>query len=183
MDLDEEKRGPLGDAEALAVTTLRELSESEKMRAAQSRLRGGIVVRPIDVPGPLGEFEKAILDIVTAERERAKERQLFGKLVRPKDSRISGPFGEAERDAVATVEKIRQEEEERLRNIKKTLEENRPMEKSRNSPLGFLESISIGILRGPDLVMKVVNRVNELLSSENLDTPKTNEEDEGGNAL
>ena len=49
--------------------------------------------------------------------------------------------------------------------------------------LGFLESISIGILRGPDLVMKVVNRVNELLSSENLDTPKTSEEDEGGNAL
>lgn len=169
MDLEEGKRGPLGNAEARAMTTIKEFSDSERMRAAQSRLRGGKIVRPIDVPGPLGEFEKAILDIVTAERERARERLMSGKIVRPKDSRLSSPLGNAERDAVATVDKIRKEEEERLRNIRKSLEENRPMEKSRNTPLGILESVSVGLLRGPDLVMKVIDRVSELLSSEKLD--------------
>ncbi len=168
MDLEADKRGPLGNAEEKFVKKLNEISESEKLRAAQSKQRGGEVVRPIDVPGPLGEFEKAILDIVEAERQRAKYRQESGQLVRPKDSKLVGPLGEAEREAVDAINKIRDEEYERLRALRQSLEENRPMTASRGSPLAFLESIFVGVFRAPELLMKVYDRVNELMASETL---------------
>ena len=173
MDVEENKRGPLGKAEALAVSKIKDISESEKLRAAQSKLRGGEIVRPIDVPGPLGELEKVFLDIMGAERSRAKEREISGKIIRPKDSKISGPFGNAEREAVAVVDKVRKEEEERFRNIRLVMEENRPMQKSEFSLLGILEKILVGLLRGPQLFLKVIQRVLELLKSEKLE-----EEDE-----
>ena len=53
-------RSPLGDAEARAVLALERVVESEKFRMDQSRRRGGEAVRPIDVPGPLGEFERYV---------------------------------------------------------------------------------------------------------------------------
>eukprot|EP00816_Leptocylindrus_hargravesii_P005125 CAMPEP_0196809912 /NCGR_PEP_ID=MMETSP1362-20130617/9793_1 /TAXON_ID=163516 /ORGANISM="Leptocylindrus danicus, Strain CCMP1856" /LENGTH=360 /DNA_ID=CAMNT_0042184753 /DNA_START=80 /DNA_END=1158 /DNA_ORIENTATION=- len=169
MDMEESKRGPLGQAEAKAVSKIKEIADSEKLRAEQSKIRGGAVVRPIDIPGPLGEFEKKILDIVTAEKQRAKDRETnAGKMVRPKDSRITGPFGQAEMKAVSSLDRVRKEEEERLRNIRKAMEENRPMEKSRDSPLGLLESIFVGILRAPQMIQKVWDRVQELMQSEML---------------
>ena len=66
-DLNEEKRGPLGDAEARFVAALNEIRDSERMRLEQSRRRGGEIVRPIDVPGPLGEMERWYLELLTSE--------------------------------------------------------------------------------------------------------------------
>lgn len=177
MDMEESKRGPLGQAEAKAVSKIKEIADSEKLRAEQSKIRGGEVVRPIDVPGPLGEIEKKIMDIVTAEKQRAKDRESnAGRMVRPKDSRLAGPFGQAELKAVSSLDRVRKEEEERLRNIRKAMEENRPMEKSRDSPLGLLESIFVGMLRAPQMIQRVFDRVQELMQSEML-VPRSKEDE------
>ena len=51
------------------------------------------MVRPIDVPGPLGEMELAIAEVVRAEKQRVKDRKNnLGKLVRPKDATMKGPL-------------------------------------------------------------------------------------------
>ena len=67
-DLDEAHRGPLGEAEMKAVAAIREILDSERLRVEQSMARDKIV-RPIDIPGPLGEFEMAVLDVVEAEQQ------------------------------------------------------------------------------------------------------------------
>lgn len=168
-DLDESVRGPLGEAESKAVEAIREILDSEKVRVDRSKLQGG-TVRPIDVPGPLGEFEMAILEVVKAEQQRKLDREgnpgaLF---VRPKDSTRKGPLGELEEQAVAAVEKLTNEEKERLRNMQRFLEENRPMEQDKSSILGMIEAISVGILRAPILLFQIFARVKELLESEPL---------------
>lgn len=166
-DVEESKRGPLGEAEARVVAALREIQASEKLRYEQSLLRGGEVVRPIDVPGPLGEMEMAITEVVRSEQQRAKDRERNkGRLVRPKDASLKGPLGEAELGAVQVFERLTQEERERLRNIQQFLREKRPMENERDSPLGITEAVVVGILRAPQLLMTVVDRVKELMQSE-----------------
>lgn len=169
-DMEEGKRGPLGEAEARAVSTINEIATSEKMRAQLSKQRGGELVRPIDVPGPLGEVERKVLEAMAAERQRAKERELNdGKCVRPKDATIPGPLGEAERKAMEDLDLLKQEEKERLRNIQRVLQEKRPLERDPDSALGVTERFTLGLLKGPRLLGKVAERVVELMSSSKLD--------------
>lgn len=166
-DLDESLRGPLGEMEMEAVKILEEIQTSEKLRAEQSRSRGGEVVRPIDVPGPLGEFEMAVTELFQAEKLRSAERKAAnGEIVRPKDAKVRGPLGEAEYQAYEAIKQLNLEEMKRLESIRRLLKENRPMEKDRNSFLGFLESLLVGFTRGPKLLVSVIDRVKELLSSE-----------------
>ena len=61
-DMDESQRGPLGEAELKAVAAVKEILDSEKLRAEQSKMRDQ-VVRPIDIPGPLGDFEMAVFSL------------------------------------------------------------------------------------------------------------------------
>ena len=169
-DVEQGKRGPLGDAEAKAVSTLSEIASAEKMRAQLSKQRGGEMVRPIDVPGPLGEVERKVLEAISAERQRAKERELNdGKCVRPKDATIPGPLGEAERKAIDDLNLLKLEEEERLKNVRRVLREKRPMEADSDSPLGVTERFAVGLLKGPRLLGKVAERVVELMSSSKLE--------------
>ena len=168
-DLEEQKRGPLGDLEAKVVNALDEIRNAERLRMEQSRRRGGEIVRPIDVPGPLGELERWYLELITAEKQRAKDREMNnGGLVRPKDATIQGPMGTAELEFSQAINVIKEEETERLKNVKRLLEEKRPMEADRDSPLGILEAIIVGIFRAPQLLFRVIDRVRELLDSETL---------------
>jgi hypothetical protein len=168
-DLEESKRGPLGEAELAAVAAIIDVLDSEKLRMEQSKLREGIV-RPIDVPGPLGDFEMAVLEVVKAEQQRQldKEENPGTFLVRPKDSTRKGPLGELEEQAVEAVKRLTNEEKERLRNIQRFLDENRPMEQDKFSILGIIETITVGILRAPILIFQIFARVKELLESEPL---------------
>jgi hypothetical protein len=168
-DVEIEKRGPLGNFEAKVVNALDEIRKSEELRMEQSRQRGGEIVRPIDVPGPLGEAERWYLDLITSEKQRGKDRDKNdGKLVRPKDASIEGPMGAAERQFSNAMTVVRNEETERLKNIKRVLEENRPMERDRQSVVGFTEAFLVGVFRAPQLIFRVVDRVKELLESEKL---------------
>ena len=165
-------RGPLSEMEEEAVKILDEINKSERLRAEQSRARGGEIVRPIDVPGPLGELELKVAEIFRAEQMRSKQRQWNeGKIVRPKDAKIRGPLGEAELQAFEAIKELNAEEVKRLKSIQRVLEENRPMETNRDSPIGILEAIVVGVLKGPKLVISVIKRVQELLNSEPLDVP------------
>jgi hypothetical protein len=168
-DMDESTRGPLGEAELRAVTLIREVLESEKLRIRQSKI-GGKLVRPIDVPGPIGEFEMTVLEVVKAEQQRKldREKEPGTLLVRPKDSSRKGLLGELEQAAVEAVQKLTNEEKERLRNIKRVLDENRPMDQESLSPLGIIEAIIVGIVRAPILLFQIILRVTELLDSEPL---------------
>lgn len=175
-DVDADSRGPLGELEQEAVRILDEINQSERLRAAQSKARGGEIVRPIDIPGPLGEFEMKISELFRAEQLRSQQKQWNeGKVVRPKDAKVRGPLGEAELQAYETIKELNAEEMKRLKSIQKVLEQNRPMEANRNSLLGILESVIVGIVRAPRLFMSVVARVQELIQSETLDLPKNSE--------
>ena len=168
-DLNEEKRGPLGNAEARIVAALNDIRDSEKLRLEQSKRRGGEIVRPIDVPGPLGEMERWYLELLTSERERSKEANKSEvKLIRPKDASFQGPLSFAERKFVDGIGNIKDEEKERLKNIQKSMQENRPMEKDRTSALGLIEAFIVGVLRGPQLLFRVIDRVKELMDSSKL---------------
>ena len=168
-DLDESSRGPLGELESAVVSALRNIQRSEMLRMEQSRLRGGEVVRPIDIPGPLGEFELAVADMIKTERLRARDGQQKDAIIRPKDATVKGKLGEYEMQAVEAVRQLTEEERERLRNIQRRLEDSRPMFSDEKSFLGILESILVGILRAPALLIGVIQRVMELLASEPLD--------------
>jgi hypothetical protein len=166
-------KGPLGEAETRAVLALSRIIESEKARMDQSRRRGGEAVRPIDVPGPLGEFERYVGDIIRSERQRVKDRELNeGRLVRPKDATISSGLGEVERKASEDWETLRNEEKQRLSSLRQFMSERRPMERDKDSPLGVTEAFTVGLFRGPRLLAAVADRVKELLKSEELETDK-----------
>lgn len=170
-DLDHGKRGPLGEAEAKISDALAAIRESEMLRRKQSEMRGGARVRPIDVPGPVGEFEKAVGEIVRAEQQRVREAQEGDeRVIRPKDAKLKGPLGEAELEAINSFQRLAEEERERLRNIQRVLEENRPMESDQWSFWGFAESFVVGLLRGPQLLMSVADRVQELMKTATLDS-------------
>jgi len=161
MEMDESTRGPLGEAEWKAVKAIRQIVDAEKTRMNQSRLRD-VIVRPIDVPGPIGELEMKILDVIDAERQRVADG------VRPMASSKKGPLGELEEQAVAIVEKLTKEEKERLRNINRFLKENRPMEQDEKSFWGIVETVAVGIVRAPILIYQIILRVRELLDSTTL---------------
>ena len=168
-DLDEAHRGPLGEAEMKAVAAIREILDSERLRVEQSMARDKIV-RPIDIPGPLGEFEMAVLDVVEAEQQRQADSEESGSiLVRPKDATVKGPLGELEEMAVEAVNRLTSEEKVRLQNIQRFLDENRPMEQEEWSVLGVFESVAVGILRAPILMVQIFKRVKDLMESEPLD--------------
>jgi hypothetical protein len=168
-DLDESSRGPLGELELSVVSALRKIKESEMLRMEQSRRRGGEVVRPIDVPGPLGEFELAVAEMIATERLRARDGEKAESIIRPKDATVKGKLGEIEDQVVEALSRLTEEERQRLRSIQRKLEDNRPMTADEPSLLGLIESIVVGILRAPALLIGVVDRVRELLQSENLD--------------
>lgn len=169
-DVDEAVRGPLGEAELQAVRILKDIQESEKMRMTQSQRRGGALVRPIDVPGPLGEFELSVLELFDAEQKRARERKSNNlQFVRPKDAKYKGPLGQAEQQAYETIQKLSQEEKKRLESIQRILREKRPMENDSKSVLGVLETFLVGLVRAPVMLVSVFDRVRELLSSEELE--------------
>ena len=166
---DMKTRGPLGEAEAKAVLALDRIIESEKIRMERSQLIGD-TVRPIDVPGPLGELEKCVGDIIRAEKQRVKDREKNdGKLVRPKDASMRSGLGDVEQKAVEDWEKLAAEEKERLVSFKRFLAERRPADVLPTSPLGILESFIVKLINGPRLVRKTLDRVQELLSSSTFD--------------
>lgn len=169
-DLEASKRGPLGEAELRASEAIREILNSEKVRMEQSRRRDG-VVRPIDIPGPLGELEMAVLDIVKAEEQRKLEtKENSGAvLVRPMDARTKGPLGELEAQASEAVKRLTEEEKQRVRNIQRYLDENRPMQQAQPSALGMVETVVVGIVRAPILLFQILSRVKDLLESETID--------------
>jgi len=173
-DLDPSERGPLGDAEAQAMSLLTEIAESERIRGDMGRRRKSLV-RPIDVVGPLGEVELAVSRLVQSEQKRfaqaEKAMEESGKytIVRPMDAIMPGPLGTVEKDVSEACEKIRNEEIRRLENMKRALEDNRPMENDKNSFLGLAETIVVGIVRAPIMLASVISRVRELMKSETLD--------------
>lgn len=129
-------------------------------------------MRPIDVPGPLGEFERYVGDIIRSERQRVKDRELNeGKLVRPKDASITSGLGEVERKAAEDWETLQNEEKRRLVSLGRFLSERRPMERDKDSPLGVTEAFTVAVLKGPKLLAKVADRVTtELMKSKELET-------------
>mmetsp|Transcript_8808 Transcript_8808/g.19051 ORF Transcript_8808/g.19051 Transcript_8808/m.19051 type:complete len:406 (-) Transcript_8808:187-1404(-) len=174
MDLEESLRGPLGRMEEAASRFFRDVRESEFLRLEQSKARGGAVVRPIDVPGPLGELELWIAEVLKAEELRAMESKdqtddSGYQIVRPKDAKVRGPLGETEKKAFEFLDRLNAEEMERLRNIRQYLREARPMDTSRDSILGVVEAVVVGIIRSPLLLLNVVQRVRELVDSRPLE--------------
>lgn len=178
--LPDDMRGPLGNVELALSKFLAEVRAAETLRAEQSRRRGGEMVRPIDVPGPLGEWEMKVADILRAEERRAMElNNNEGRILRPKDARWQGPLGELEQSIFDFFDQLRTEENERLQSIRQLIQEKRPMDNDRSSLLGaaeaFVTSFSdasqrfvIGVVRAPRLIVSVFERVAELLNSESL---------------
>lgn len=168
-DLEASKRGPLGEAELKASEAIRDILNSEKMRMEQSKRRDGIV-RPIDIPGPLGELEMAVLEVVKAEEQRKLEtkKNAGNILVRPMDAKTKGPLGELEAQATEAVKRLTDEEKQRVRNIQRYLDENRPMQQSQPSALGMIETVVVGIVRAPILLFQIFSRVKDLLESETI---------------
>merc|ERR1712241_1158773 len=116
-----------------------------------------------------GEIEKAVADIIFAEKQRVKDRKdNKGKIVRPEDASVSGPLGRAEQGVVQVINTLKVEEQARLKSIRRILQKNRPMEQERLSLLGLIESFLVGLLKAPELLSRVLNRVKELLQSEQL---------------
>ena len=169
-DLEASKRGPLGEAELRASEAIREILNSERTRMEQSRMRDGIV-RPIDIPGPLGDLEMAVLEVVKAEEDRKLQtaENAGAVLVRPMEARNKGPLGELEEQATEAVKRLTDEERQRVRNIQRYLDENRPMQQAQPSALGMLETIVVGIVRAPILLFQILCRVKDLLESETID--------------
>ena len=232
---DLQQRGPLGQLEYYISTFLEEIRSSELIRAQQAKIRNdGTIVRPIDVPGPLGEMELRVSDIIQEEFRRVQEKRQIRttggsgttatssnnsnnnsgsnsddntfipfSVLRPKDATNPGPLGAAEATAYAAIQSVSQEEMERLKAIQRTMMEYRPInhpptstasdpntshqknnselssssstsQQQTSSPLSIvlytLETIVVGMVRAPQLVFRVVTRVQELLSSTPLDT-------------
>lgn len=171
-DLAESTRGPLGQLELQVTEFFDAIRESERIRMEQSKSREEMV-RPIDIPGPLGELERRIAEIFQTEQLRVNDR-----VVRPMDAPRRGPLGEAEQQASEIIQQVSEEESKRLNNIRETLREKRPMQSNRESLLGFVEALLVGILRGPQLLSSVIERVKELLSSEPLTSNDTLTDDD-----
>jgi len=169
-DLEASKRGPLGEAELRASEAIRDILNSERTRMQQSRIRDGIV-RPIDIPGPLGDLEMAVLEVMKAEEQRKLEtaENSGAVLVRPMDARTKGPLGELEAQATEAVKRLTDEEKQRVRNIQRYLDENRPMQQAQPSALGMIETVFVGIVRAPILLFQILSRVKDLLGSETID--------------
>ena len=88
MDLDQAVQGPLGRLEGTVSNFLQDLRESELLRLRQSQVRGGAWVRPIDVPGPMGELELWIGQVLRAEELRAVEQQEQRQQAQEKDKTV-----------------------------------------------------------------------------------------------
>lgn len=168
-DLEASKRGPLGEAELRASEAIRDILNSERTRMEQSRIRDGIV-RPIDIPGPIGDLEMAVVEVVRAEEQRKMESEQNpdAVLIRPMNAKKKGPLGELEEQAIEAVKKLTEEEKMRVRNIQKFLDENRPMQQVEPSALGMVETVVVGIVRAPILLFQILSRVRDLIGSETL---------------
>lgn len=167
-DVEETKRGPLGNLEWRFAQWIEQIKASERLRMQLSDQRKTIV-RPIDVPqSPLGELELQIGSILRAEEFRLRQQQKYGttKIIRPKDAEYPGLLGNAESNVYQLVRDIIQEETQRWISVQKYLQENRPMERSQSSVLGTMEAFIVGIVRSPQLIVSVIQRVSELLQSD-----------------
>jgi hypothetical protein len=139
---------------AAAETLRSKLSQRGRTEGAD-----GTVVRPMDVPGVLGEVERVVSDIHAAERKRSAAKDEFGgEAPRPMEAAVRGPLGEAEARSVGLVEEIVREESKRL----DSLIEARPMEADPDSVPGFAEAFLVGIVRAPVMLVKTIRRVTEL---------------------
>jgi len=113
----------------------------------------------------------AVLEVVRAEEKRKIEikENNSAYLVRPMNAKTKGPLGELEAQATEAVKRLTDEEKQRVRNIQRYLDENRPMQQSERSALGVLETVVVGIVRAPILFYQIFNRVKDLLQSEAID--------------
>jgi len=147
---------PLGIWEERTLQVWNELLSSEETRRLlQQNSRD--TVRPMDVPGPLGEWEVRVLEIYDQEVERVRQNA-----TRPLPSTV---LGRAETNAVEAVQNLTREEWSRLASIQQLLREQRPMEQSKKTWLGYLEAIAVGVVRAPLLLWSVMERVQELSQS------------------
>ena len=113
-----------------------------------------------------------------AEKKRAMEKSTDGKkFVRPMDATVKGPLGETEEKLVNLVDSLKVEETRRYQN----LVENRPMNTNRKSVSGALESMSVGVLRAPVMLVKIAGRVKELLSGEEEGGSETDDDEADSN--
>jgi len=147
-DVDKDKRGPLGNAEAMVMETVEKIAASERKRQEMIK-ETGEVIRPKDIDSPImGEIEAKVVEAVEAEKMRAKERQENNlKRLRPMNATVPGPLGNAERDAMEGLDLIKEEEKERLKNIKKFIKKQRPMETiDQESALGKTEALTVGFI-------------------------------------
>ena len=78
-------------------------------------------------------------------------------------------MGAAERQFTDAMDVIKNEERERLKNVKRFMEEKRLMEADRNSALGFIEALIVGLFRAPQMIFRVVDRVKELMEREEIE--------------
>ena len=74
-----------------------------------------------------------------------------------------------ERQVSVAITVLQDEETERLKNIRRVLKENRPMEGDRDSFVGLTKAFLVGIFRASQLLFRVLDRVNYLMESEKLD--------------
>jgi len=164
-------------------------SESTLRRGASSSSAGGgqpllpSRVRPIDAPpSALGALEAFVDDIVrearyvlgggasdaaAADRDAAESRRNM-IIQRPVDAPAAtrGPLAGAERFAAALLDVVWDTETRRLERLQEAGLVRRPMTEEPRTPLGFLESLVVGIVRAPLLLSALVTRVADLVADE-----------------
>lgn len=165
-------RGPLGELEYNITSFVQDIYDSEKLRYQLNlnarnnnnikNKKKFISIRPIDIPGPLGELELNVGKVVLAEKKRIAQGN--GNIfMRPKDAIIKGPLGDIENIVSNIIEQFYIEEMERFKSIQIILYNSRPMEQNKQSLLGRIESFMVQIVRGPILLYHVLIRIKELL--------------------
>mmetsp|Transcript_35759 Transcript_35759/g.40769 ORF Transcript_35759/g.40769 Transcript_35759/m.40769 type:complete len:433 (-) Transcript_35759:92-1390(-) len=167
-DVDLNKRGPLGNAEAMVAEMYEKIAASELKRQEMTKEAGGKVVRPKDIDSPIiGDIEAKVFEAIEAEKERARERK-ENKLprLRPMNATIPGPLGNAERNVMEKFNLIKEEEKERFKNIQQVIKKQRPMEIiDQESTLGKTEALTVRFL----------DRVKKLFQLKNGDNKNTND--------
>ena len=196
MSAPPDARGPLGDFEEKVVKIFADwslakdalldffglLREEVLMIVASERARAERVERskkrqrPLDAPpSALGNLEAFVDDLFREEKNR-------NKLQRPLDSpaKNRGPLASAERRAVELLATVNAYERQRLDVLLEAGILQRPMDYDgpRKSPLGFLESFVVGLIRAPVLVSALISVVIDSINDE-LDEPyKTYDSDD-----
>jgi len=164
--------GALGNAERMIKGVFSDIASAETTRANLGRAgEENSLVRPMDVPGALGDAKKFFADIQRAEWKRSAEKmEKQVDVVRPMDASVKGPLGAAEEKVVGALNDIKRKEEARLSYLVNSM----PMESDSMSVAGIVEAVGVGVLRAPYAVGLTIRRVFELLKSE----ARTNEDED-----